>query len=160
MTPALRPYGVVTPDAAELAETVKPPSVVMRELTETLPGLKLALERCANPTLLAAPAWYLAHDADDAGDNAALGWPARARRVRPPAPCKDWTEAFQYPINLRRWWTDRLGGIEAPALSSWDELALRRWGPAAGDPDPGIIIDAPDESTTIHGYAQATHFCS
>jgi CHC2 zinc finger/Toprim-like len=91
--------------------------------------------------MLPAPTWHLAHDADEAGDKAASGWPARARRVRPPAPCKDWTEAFQYPINLLRWWTDRLGGIEAPALSSWDELASRRWGPAIGDLTPGIIID-------------------
>ncbi len=93
--------------------------------------------------MLPAPVWYVATDADDAGDKAASGWPARARRVRPPAPCKDWTEAFQYPINLRRWWTDRLGGIEAPALSSWDELASRRWGPAVGNPEPGIVIDRP-----------------
>jgi DNA-binding XRE family transcriptional regulator len=54
--------------------------------------------------------------------NAASGWPARARRVRSPAPCKDWTEAFQYPINLRRWWIDRLGGSGPPrcrAGMSW-----------------------------------------
>jgi Toprim-like len=93
--------------------------------------------------MLPAPTWYVATDADPAGDKAASGWPARARRVRPPAPCKDWTEAFLYLINLRRWWTDRLGGNEAPALSSWDELASRRWGPAVGDPDPGIVIDRP-----------------
>jgi hypothetical protein len=93
--------------------------------------------------MLPAPAWLVATDADEAGDKAASGWPPRARRVRPPAPFKDWTEAFQYPINLRRWWTDRLGGIEAPALSSWDELASTRWGPAIGDPTPGIIIDGP-----------------
>ena len=28
-------------------------------------------------------------------------------------------------------------------MSTWDELALRRWGPAIGDPTPGIIIDGP-----------------
>ncbi len=44
--------------------------------------------------MLATPTGYLAHDADDADDKAALGWPVRALRVRPPAPCKDWTEAF------------------------------------------------------------------
>jgi hypothetical protein len=71
---------------------------------------------------------------------AASGWPARARRVRPHAPCKDWTEAFQYPINLRRWCTDRLRGIEAPALSAWDELASMRWGSAIYDATPGIMI--------------------
>jgi len=91
--------------------------------------------------LLAAAPWYVALDADPAGDLAAKGWPSRAIRVRPPDPCKDWTEAFQYPVNLRRWWTDRLGGIQAPALSTWDELAARRWGP--NDPTPGIVIDWP-----------------
>ena len=93
--------------------------------------------------MLSAPFWYVATDADNAGDNAASGWPARARRVRPPAPCKDWTEAFQYPVNLRRWWTDRLGGIEVPPLSTWDELALRRWGPADSNSTSGIIVDRP-----------------
>src|SRR5205823_3404173 len=43
--------------------------------------------------MLLAPVWYLAHDADDAGDKAAAEWPARVRRVRPPDPCKDWGEA-------------------------------------------------------------------
>ena len=99
--------------------------------------------------MLPAPTWYVATDADDAGDKAASGWPARARRVRPPAPFKDWTEARQADINLRRWWTDRLGGIEAPALSTWDELASRRWGPAIGDPTPGIIIDGPARGTIL-----------
>ena len=35
--------------------------------------------------------------------------PRGGRPVRPsqaPGPCKDWTEAFLYPINLRRWWTE------------------------------------------------------
>jgi len=90
--------------------------------------------------LLAAAPWFIATDNDPAGDRSASGWPARAIRVRPPAPCKDWTEAFQYPIDLRRWWTDRLGGIETPKLSTWDELAATRWGPAVGDPTPGIVI--------------------
>jgi hypothetical protein len=90
--------------------------------------------------MLAAPAWYLAHDADAAGDKAASGWPARAVRVRPPGPYKDWTEAAQAGIELRRWWTDRLGGIEKALLFTWDELSTVRWGPATGDPEPGIVI--------------------
>jgi hypothetical protein len=93
--------------------------------------------------MLAAPAWYIATDADDAGDKAASEWPARAIRVRPPAPDKDWTEAAQSGINLTRWWTDRLGGIENPVRSTWDELVARRWGPALGDRTPGIVIDRP-----------------
>ncbi len=93
--------------------------------------------------LVAAP-WYIATDADDAGDNAASGWPARAVRVRPPGPCKDWTDAHQYGVDLARWWTDRLNGIEAPELFSWNELSTWRWGDAVGDPTPGIVIDKPD----------------
>jgi DNA primase len=90
--------------------------------------------------MLSAPTWYLAHDADDAGDKAASGWPARARRVRPPAPCKDWTEAAQSGVKLTRWWGDRLNGIEYPARSTWEELALKRWGPALNDSSPGLDI--------------------
>ena len=67
--------------------------------------------------MLAAAPWYVAHDADDAGDKAASEWPARSIRVKPPDPHKDWTEAAQAGIDLRRWWTDRLGGTEAPAPS-------------------------------------------
>lgn len=87
--------------------------------------------------MLPSPAWYVATDADDAGDKAASRWPAQARRVRPPGAFKDWTEAHQGGVDLRRWWTDRLGGIARPALSTWEELASRRWGPAIGDPAPG-----------------------
>jgi hypothetical protein len=90
--------------------------------------------------MLAAPVWYIATDADVAGYNAASGWPARAIRVRPPAAHKDRTEAAQSGVNLSRWWTDRLGGIENPVRSTWDELAAKRWGPAIGDPTPGIVI--------------------
>ncbi len=81
--------------------------------------------------MLAAPVWNLAHDADPAGDKAAEGWPARAARVRPPGPYKDWTEAHQAGIDLRRWWTDRLGGTEAPPLFAWEELSTWRWGHAS-----------------------------
>jgi hypothetical protein len=91
--------------------------------------------------LLRCPRWYAAHDADEAGDRSAAEWPARAVRVRPPAPDKDWTEAHQSGVNLRRWWTDRLGGIEVPERSTWDELASRRWGPGRTDPAPGIVVD-------------------
>jgi hypothetical protein len=93
--------------------------------------------------LLAAAPWYIATDADGAGDRSASEWPERAIRVRPPAPCKDWTEAHVAGIDLRRWWNDRLVGIEIPLRSTWDELALRRWGPAVGDSTSGIIVDGP-----------------
>ena len=98
----------------------------------------------ARAEMLAAAPWYVATDADEAGDKAASGWPAVARRVRPPGSFKDWTEAAQAGIDLHRWWSDRLGGTEAPALFTWPELAAQRWGPALNDPTPGIIIDKTD----------------
>jgi hypothetical protein len=93
--------------------------------------------------MLSCPIWYVATDADDAGDKAAMSWPARARRIRPPGRSKDWTEAAQTGMSLRRWWSDRLGGIEAPDLFSWDELAAQRWGPARGE-RPDAPEDGPD----------------
>jgi hypothetical protein len=60
--------------------------------------------------MLAAPVWYVAHDADDAGDAAGSDWldrAPRARRVRPPVG-KDWTESHFSGVNLRRWWQDRI----------------------------------------------------
>jgi hypothetical protein len=97
-------------------------------------------------TMLAAAPWFIATDRDEAGEKAAAAWPGRSRRVPPPAPFKDWTEARQGGVNLRRWWSDRLGGGETPALFSWDDLAGWRWGPTAADPSPGIVIDEPSQS--------------
>jgi len=54
--------------------------------------------------MLAAPEWFLATDADEAGDKAAAGWPARARRLRPPEG-KDWTEFHATgPNRIRYLW--------------------------------------------------------
>ena len=74
-------------------------SVVTTGSTSSKPGgpAYLAMIRC--------PQWFAAHDADDAGERAAAEWPARAVRVRPPAG-KDWTEARQAGIDLRRWWVE------------------------------------------------------
>lgn len=91
----------------------------------------------------------VATDADEAGDKAAEAWPESYRRVRPPGAFKDWTEAKLGGMNLRRWWSDRLAGDEAPALFSWDELAALRWGPSADDPDPGIVHDRPDRGQML-----------
>src|SRR5262249_54308052 len=95
------------------------------------------------PALLRCPRWYAAHDADSAADGAAAEWPARAVGVRPPAPDNDWTEARQPGVTLRRWWSDRLKGIEPPERSTWEELAALRWGPGRTDPAPGIVVDQP-----------------
>jgi hypothetical protein len=91
-------------------------------------------------TMLPASPWFLATDRDEAGDLAAASWPGRARRVRPPEPFKDWSEARQGGVDLARWWRDVLAGIDRPPLFSWDELARWRWGQAVGDPEPGIIF--------------------
>jgi hypothetical protein len=32
--------------------------------------------------------------------------------------------------------------------STWEELAARRWGPAIGDPTPGIVINRPARMPT------------
>ncbi len=97
--------------------------------------------RCLGPLLPAYP-WFVATDADPAGDDAFRHWPARSRRVRPPAPFKDWTEARQGGVNLRRWWSDRLGG-GAPPLFTWHELATWRWA-GADRSDNVLVIDRPD----------------
>ena len=93
--------------------------------------------------LLPASAWYVATDADGAGDKAADCWPGRSRRVRPPEPFKDWGEARDAGVDLARWWGDLMAGDPCPPLFTWPELALQRWGPAVGDPTPGITIDRP-----------------
>ena len=93
---------------------------------------------------LVATPWYVATDADPAGDKAADGWPARSRRVRPPEPFKDWCEAGAAGVDLARWWRDLMAGDPRPPLFTWPELARQRWGPAVGDPTPGIIIDRAD----------------
>jgi hypothetical protein len=90
--------------------------------------------------MLPAAPWFVATDADPAGDTSAASWPARARRVRPPEPFKDWTEAKSGGVDLARWWRDVLAGIDRPPLFPWEELSAWRWGSAPVDPNPGIII--------------------
>ena len=93
--------------------------------------------------MLAAAPWYIATDGDDSGDKAAARWEeTRARRVKPAEPHKDWTEARQAGVNLRLWWSDLLG-VRFPPYS-WEILNGSRWGPAAAEPEPGIIIDPPE----------------
>jgi hypothetical protein len=84
--------------------------------------------------MLPAPVWYLATDADGSGNKAAETWIyARARRVTPPAG-KDWTEAYQAGIDLRRWWieevfADRFVHEERTAIRELDE----------GPPPPAVV---------------------
>ena len=73
--------------------------------------------------MLAAAPWFIATDADEAGDKAASGWPARSIRVRPPEGVKDWTELWQAGFNSVRYhW-----GRYLPMTTPWDELAGWEW---------------------------------
>jgi hypothetical protein len=90
--------------------------------------------------LTRAPRLWLATDAAPAGDRAAGGWLARARRVRPPAQLKYWTEFVRHGADLGRWWGEILDGVEHPPLFTYDELT--RW--PGLDPEPGIVIEWPD----------------
>jgi hypothetical protein len=114
--------------------------------------------------LLGCPRWFVAHDADDAGDRAAAVWTdayPRAKRVRPPVG-KDWTEAASdipgtsgTGIDLRRWWADVLSSPEPPVAFTWEELASWRWGPAVGDSTPGIDSTGPGLAAFAPGAGTA-----
>jgi DNA primase len=110
-------------------------------------------------TMLAATPWYIATDGDEAGDKAAAGWPSSARRVRPPGAFKDWTVAHLSGVNLARWWADRLGGNESPALFAWEELSTWRWGPGCDDPTPGLDIGKTNQRQES-GVSETEDTCS
>jgi hypothetical protein len=88
--------------------------------------------------MLIAPVWFLALDGDQAGDKNATQWPARARRIRPPAPYKDWTDAHVGDSKKLSDWADprRAGrnlvryiwaGILPHTLTPWEVLEVERW---------------------------------
>jgi hypothetical protein len=65
--------------------------------------------------MMASPRWFVATDADKAGDDAVAKWPARAVRVRPPGDAKDWTEIHAGGLNrLRYLWPGYLCGFKWP----------------------------------------------
>jgi hypothetical protein len=112
--------------AEDLPEGVKPLAAVLQELAAvvTLSSASARPEGSTYLVMLPAPVWYLATDAEPAGDNAASGWPARARRLRAPSG-KDWTEALLAGIELRRWWveselTDAFDRHERAAIMEFD----------------------------------------
>jgi DNA primase len=75
----------------------------------TLGSASGRLDRYTEELLLVSPSWLIATDHDAAGNQAAARWPARARRVVPPDPHKDWTEAHQQGFDLARFWQEPLG---------------------------------------------------
>ena len=85
--------------------------------------------------MLKSPEWFIALDADQAGDRAAAKFPAWAIRVRPPEGVKDWTELWQSGRNrIRYQW-----GRYLPLSKSWDVLAAQRRGPALENQGPTVI---------------------
>ncbi len=121
-------------DALILGEALGKLAAVVTMGSASVPTTPAILSRF----LTAAP-WYVATDGDKAGDKAAARWPARSRRVRPPKPYKDWTEARAAGVDLSRWWRDILSGIDRPELFTWEDLKLWRWG-AIDDAEPGIVF--------------------
>lgn len=93
------------------------------------------------PLVMASP-WIVATDADPAGDRLADALMAlagsRGRRVRPPGPGKDWTDAHAAGRN-------RFAYYLGPHLTrgpTWDDLVAWRWGPALLPEDrPDLDID-------------------
>ena len=109
----------------------------------TLGPASVRPERATLVRFLGQFPWYVATDDDDAGDRAAKAWIAAsgtARRVKPPAWANDWTELASTGVDLRRWWADRLAGVESPELFTRAELDAQRWGDA--DATPGVDVPA------------------
>jgi DNA primase len=79
----------------------------------TLGSASIRPEGSTYLAMLSAPVWYAAHDADEAGDKAAAEWPAPAIRVRPPEG-KDWTDARQAGVALRRWFIEDVLPLDGP----------------------------------------------
>ena len=96
-------------------------------VTITLGSAARRAESAAYWAVAGCPVCFAAHDADEAGDRAAA-WPRRAVRVRPPAG-KDWTEARQAGIDLRRWWIEN---VLADAFDREERAAIREY-------DAGLI---------------------
>jgi hypothetical protein len=79
--------------------------------------------------MLRAPRWFIALDADKAGDSAANKFPASTLRVRPPHPAKDWGELHAGGASrIRYFW-----GPYLSLATSWEVLKPLRWGQALED---------------------------
>jgi len=68
--------------------------------------------------MLSSPRWFLALDADEAGDKAAAKFPGRATCVRPPEPDKDWTDVHRGGANRIRY----IWGRYLAMSKKWEEL--------------------------------------
>jgi hypothetical protein len=91
----------------------------------TLGSASSRVSQAIQDRMLMAPTWFAALDGDQAGDKSAATWPARAKRIRPPAPYKDWGEVHAAGFNMIRYiW----GGILKRPVSPPEVLLAQRWG--------------------------------
>ncbi len=104
-------------DAMLLGQQVPEASVI------TLGSASARTDPAVLSRMLSAPRWFIALDADQAGDTAASKFPARAIRVRPPD--KDWGEVHRGGANRIR----HLWGRYLSMSKSWEQLESLGWGP-------------------------------
>jgi hypothetical protein len=84
----------------------------------TLGSASVRTDSAVLSRMLSAPRWFIALDADKAGDSAAAKFPGNTIRVRPPEPYKDWGEVHAGGFNqIRYHW-----GRYLPLSKSWAEL--------------------------------------
>jgi hypothetical protein len=74
--------------------------------------------------MLRSPRWFIALDADQAGDSAARKFPVSTVRVRPPVPDKDWGEVHSGGANRIRYHWGRC----LPLAKTREQLEPLRWG--------------------------------
>jgi hypothetical protein len=75
--------------------------------------------------MLRSPRWFVALDADTAGDSTAAKFPSSAIRIRPPDPDKDWGEVHQGGRNrVRYFW-----GRSLSLSQTWEVMQAQKWGP-------------------------------
>ncbi len=105
-------------DALLLAQQLPEASVI------TLGSASARTDPAVLSRMLSSPHWFVALDADPAGDSAAAKFPASAVRVRPPDPDKDWGEVHAKGANRIRY----LWGRYLPMSMGWESLGSQRWG--------------------------------
>jgi len=86
--------------------------------------------------MLSSPRWFIALDADQAGDSAASKFPASAIRVRPPDPDKDWGEVHAAGVNRIRFHWGRHLPMSKPI-----EIATLETPSLEDDPGPCALAE-------------------
>ena len=115
----------------------------------TLGSASSRLDRSIADLILASPAWYIATDSDAAGDQAAARWPARAKRVVPPDPHKDWTSVHQSGTDLRRFWLRTLQIEVSPLMAMSPSAYTREERAAVMEYDGGLSREAAERAAGL-----------